>query len=420
MRYKVQPKDFFVEEQIHLPLAPRGRFAIYRVRKRGLTTLRVQVHMARALGISRSDVIFPSLKDKKASVVQHVAVRGTGPAQLRHPLHFQMVGWDDLPPALGGTGGEICDGFEAEFLGRSTRSLTPTDIAANRFAIVLRDLLPGEATHIRERLAQVTRFGLPNYFDQQRFGSLPISLAHGEQHIGKRILQRDAEGALRAYLTQPFVGDPAPVREFKAFAAGHWGDWDVLFEAAPRPSNFRSVLTYLRDHPTCDPAELATHYRKPLNLITRRLLSIYLTAYQSLLWNRIAARYLATRLEEISAHIEIAGERLPLYHELPPHLDRDVVMPLPNHRAVYADPSLAAIVAQALAEEGLALNDLKARILKKAYLPKGKRALLLFPQDTSASPPEPDDRFPDRSKLTLVFTLPRGSYATLVIKALAP
>ena len=51
MRYKVQPEDFAVEEQIQLSLAPKGRFAIYRVRKRGVTTLSVRAQMARALGL---------------------------------------------------------------------------------------------------------------------------------------------------------------------------------------------------------------------------------------------------------------------------------------------------------------------------------------------------------------------------------
>jgi tRNA pseudouridine13 synthase len=231
-------------------------------------------------------------------------------------------------------------------------------------------------------------------------------------------LQRDAEGALRAYLAQPFVGDPAPVRKFKAFAAAHWGDWGALFEAAPRPSNFRSVLTYLRDHPTGDPAERAMHHRKALNLITRRLLSIYLSAYQSLLWNRIAGRYLEA-FGQPPRFIEIAGEQFPLYDEFPPQLDRGIAIPLPNHRARYAGPDLAAIVARVLEEEGLGLDDLKARILKRAYLPKGKRALFLFPGDLSCSPSEPDERFSDRYKVTAAFIMPRGSYATLVLKALS-
>jgi tRNA pseudouridine13 synthase len=386
MRYKVQPEDFVVEERIQLPLAHRGPFAVYRVRKRGMTTLGVQARMARRLGVAQSDVVFPALKDQDAVVVQHAAVRGTGPTHLAG------------------------NGFEAEFLGRGSRPLSPADIVANCFTLVLRDMSAAEAERIQERLALVAQYGLPNYFDAQRFGSLTPD----EEPIGKCILQRDAEGALRAYLTQPFAGDPAPVRTFKTFAAAHWGDWERVFEAAPRPSNFRSVLTYLRDHPGGD----AVHYRKALNLVTRRLLGIYLVAYQSLLWNRIAARYLVARVGEAPARVEVAGERLPVYRELPGSLDPDVAIPLPNHRAAYPDPELAAVVAQVLAEEGLALNDLKARILKNAYLPKGKRGLMLFPQDASASPPELDDRFPGQHKLTLTLTLPRGSYATLVIKAL--
>jgi tRNA pseudouridine13 synthase len=395
VRYKVRPEDFAVEEHARLHLVPRGDFAIYRVRKRGVTTLNVQAQMAQTLGVPQADVVFPALKDKEAVAVQHsavrVAVRAVAPQQL--------------------TG----KGFEARFLGYTPRPLTPTDVFANHFTIVLRDLPGEEAAHIQARSAQVARFGLPNYFDEQRFGSL----SPGEDHIAKCILRRDAEGALRAYLTHPFVGDPAPVRKFKAFASTHWGDWDALFEAAPRPSNFRSVLTYLRDHPTDDPAERAMHHRKALNLVTRRLLSIYLSTYQSLLWNRIAGRYLEAILGETPHRVEIAGERLPLYDELPSQLDRGTAIPLPNHRASYADPDLAAVVAQILEEEGLALKDLKARILKRAYLPKGKRALLLFPEETSCSPPEGDDRFPGRQKMVVSFTLCRGSYATLVLKALA-
>jgi tRNA pseudouridine13 synthase len=382
LRFKVAPEDFVVEEHIRPLFTPEGSFAVYCVRKRGVTTLSVEAQMARELGVPQSAVVFPALKDRDAVAVQHAAVRGTGPTQLAGR------------------------GFEARFLGRSPRPLAPADIVANRFTIVLRDLADEEAARMRERSAQIARSGLPNYFDQQRFGSL----APGEDHIGKRILRRDAEGALRAYLTQPFVGDPGPVRKFKTFARDHWADWNALFDAAPRPSNFRSVLTYLRDHPD--------DYRKALNLITRRLLSIYLSAYQSLLWNRIAARFLAAQLDE-EIHVEIANEPLPLFRELPAGVDRDIAIPLPNHRATYAHTDVAPIAEQVLVEEGLTSNDLKARILKKAYLPKGKRALLLFPRNVSASPTEPDERFPNRHKMTVAFTLPRGSYATLVLKALA-
>ena len=95
MRYKVQPEDFDVQEQAQLLFVPHSSFAVYRVHKRGVTTLNVQAQMARALGVSQSNVVFPALKDKDAVAVQHAAVRGIGPAQM--------------------TG----KGFNARFLGRS-------------------------------------------------------------------------------------------------------------------------------------------------------------------------------------------------------------------------------------------------------------------------------------------------------------
>jgi tRNA(Glu) U13 pseudouridine synthase TruD len=55
MRYKVQPDDFIVEERIRLPRVSEGPFAIYRVRKRGVTTLSVQAQMAQALGVAQDE-----------------------------------------------------------------------------------------------------------------------------------------------------------------------------------------------------------------------------------------------------------------------------------------------------------------------------------------------------------------------------
>jgi len=382
VRVKAVPEDFVVEEQARLPLAPDGPYTIYRVRKRAVTTMEVEAMMAHALRRPRSAVRSPALKDKNAVAVQYLALRGDGPARLEGR------------------------GFVAERVGRAARPLEPSDLVGNRFTVVVRDLAPLEAEGLGNRLERLGREGLPNYFDQQRFGSQTTT----GDFPGRRVLLRDAEGALRAYLAEPMVGDPPRVRAFKRLAAERWGDWQALLEAAPRPSNIRSVLTYLRDHP----ADL----RRALNLVTPRLLRLYLAAYQSFLWNRIVARYLKAVLGEPSGAVEVAGEPLPLFSDLATGLPADAAVALPFHRASYDDPVLASAVAEVLREEGLALGDLKPRLLRRAYLPRGRRRLLLMPGDPAASPPEPDDRFPDRHKVTLTFTLPPGSYGTLVLRAL--
>jgi tRNA pseudouridine13 synthase len=261
MRVKVLPEDFVVEETLATPLADGGQYAVYCARKRAMTTLGLQNRLAKALGVANSAVRFPALKDKQAVTVQFGTVRGPGPLRV--------------------AGG----GFVAERVGWLDRPLSPGDVVGNRFSITIRDLKPGEVAQVTARLGQVACWGVPNYFDEQRFGS---RLTDGE-FPGRLILRRDAAGALRAYLAGQQSGDRPAVRAFKAFAADHWADWEAIFGRAPRPSNYRSVLTYLRDHPE--------GFRNALNLVTPRVLSLYLSAYQSFLWNRLAAGYLQAWLE---------------------------------------------------------------------------------------------------------------------------
>jgi tRNA pseudouridine13 synthase len=391
MRLKVKPEDFVVEELAELPLAPRGDFALYRVEKRNVTTLQVQADIAGQLRRRSSDVQAPALKDRKSAAIQYLTVKGPGPTELEGP------------------------GYRARIVGRCRRPLRPSDLTGNRFDLVVRDLSPSETSSTGNRVREIARWGLPNYFDEQRFGSFCIEPDAPDRFIGKTILRRDAEGAVRAYLACVFRGDPRPVRAFKRLARQHWGQWAFLLEQAPRPSNYRSLLTYLKDHPQ--------GYRKALNLIPRRLLSLFLVAYQSYLWNQIAAGYIEQMLPSDLrlSTLKVLDLALPVYRELPDQHHAalgDVSVPLPSHQAVYSCPEPKGVVDALLAVEGLALNDLKARILRRAYLPKGRRPLLLNPTEIDSEVIEIDERFPGRTAMRLSFVLPPGTYATLVLKSL--
>ncbi|MBC7315833.1 MAG: tRNA pseudouridine(13) synthase TruD [Chloroflexi bacterium] len=94
-----------------------------------------------------------------------------------------------------------------------------------------------------------------------------------------------------------------------------------------------------------------------------------------------------------------------------------MAVPLPSYRAAFAPEGLAESARYALAQEEIALNDLKARILKRAYLPRGSRALLLFPTEIRVEAPQEDEHSPGRQAVRVQFTLPSGSYATVVIQA---
>ncbi len=404
MRIKHRIKDFRVEELIALPIN-QGSQAYYRVEKWGIPTTTVRNILASKLGLSPSAVTFPALKDARAVAVQYASARvRNAPKYIHHKR------------------------FRARLMGRGSRTLSPSYLQGNRFTIVVRDLSEQQA----EALSAMSHssdsdyslaargletHGLPNYYDEQRFGSLSE-----KGFIGKAILMRDAELAVRIYLSEPMLRDPKKVVKFKELAQTHWGQWGFLLHKAPRPSNFRSVITYLKDHPH--------NYRKAVNLIQDRLLSIYLSAYQSWVWNQIVGRYFEQTLD-VDAWLTIAGEQFPLPGA---NVDvtglEEVIVQGPRLTASYEGP-LAEAAKAALAEEGLALQDFKARILKRAYLSKTRRSIWFRPLDVHVGTPEVDDTFSAgrgasagcgtsaRWATSVTFTLKPGCYATLVLKVLA-
>lgn len=103
---------------------------------------------------------------------------------------------------------------------------------------------------------------------------------------------------------------------------------------------------------------------------------------------------------------------------------RQVVIPaLKDKRAVTVQYAAARgggrsqIAERVLGAEGFQRNDLKARILKKAYLTRSGRDLLLRPQDVRIGQEIPDVRHAGGYALSVQFALPPGCYASPVIKA---
>lgn len=372
MRWKVRPEDFLVEEIVELPLRPGGPYVLYRVRKRERTTLEVQAELAARLGVPQRAVVFPALKDREAIAIQTVAVRGRGPARLRGR------------------------GFEAVRIGEADRPLRPQDLRGNRFVVRLRELDDLEIERLPAAVTALATHGFPNYFDDQRFGSWSPEAGF----IGRPLLLGQAEEVLRIYLAIPMVGDPLEVRTFKAEARGLWGNWAAMRERAPRPSNYRSVLTFLNDHPT--------DWRGAVRRIPARLRALWVDAYRAWIWNDMLRRIWAL-LPHVE--IEIRGAQFPVPLERPQ--DTEASVALPHRRARYESPWAEAMAA-ALAEEGLSLSHFRRGALLEDAPPPTQRPVWCQPLAL-----ELEELQPEKREALLVFELPPGSYGTLLLKTLA-
>jgi tRNA pseudouridine13 synthase len=95
-----------------------------------------------------------------------------------------------------------------------------------------------------------------------------------------------------------------------------------------------------------------------------------------------------------------------------------LMLPLPSARLkLDPDAPLAGVVQAVMAEEGIPLEQMRIKGMQKPYFSKGERRAKLPVEDLSWAIGN-DELNRTRSKLELRFKLPRGSYATMVVKRL--
>jgi tRNA pseudouridine13 synthase len=299
-------------------------------------------------------------------------------------------------------------GLRLEPLGRVDQPMRGELLAGNRFGILLRDLPDAAAAGlVRRRAGFAARAGVPNYFDEQRFGSL----RRGEGFIAGRLMAGDFEGALRLHLAAPSRLDSPRERERRQALDGLWGRWDEAFAALPRGSD-RDAVGLLRAHPG--------DFAGAFELIDRRLAQLYLFAFQSYLWNEILARLLARQLPAAGLfRLKYAAGELVFFDSADDAAlaeFRNLLIPLPARKAEYRPGPLADAASEALAAAGVALEDLHLKGLKHLSFRGGERPALVVPGEMKTGADEADEFYAGRRKLRLEFTLPPGSYATLVVK----
>lgn len=78
----------------------------------------------------------------------------------------------------------------------------------------------------------------------------------------------------------------------------------------------------------------------------------------------------------------------------------------------------AAAAQHVIAEHNLTTGDLRIPGLKRPFFGKAERPLFARAGGFSLTPRHPDELTPKRFKVVVAFDLPRGSYATVVLRAL--
>jgi tRNA pseudouridine13 synthase len=159
-RLRVEPADFIVDEILAFGPDGEGEHVLLRLRKTSANTEWVVRRLASLAGVSTKAIGYAGLKDRHAITSQWFSVYLSSAPEPRWSLLAE-------------------DGIEVLEHHRHRRKLKRGALAGNQFQIRLRDL-QGDLEAADNKLQQLARSGVPNYFGPQRFGRNDSNLLRAE------------------------------------------------------------------------------------------------------------------------------------------------------------------------------------------------------------------------------------------------
>ncbi|MDF1800547.1 MAG: tRNA pseudouridine(13) synthase TruD [Planctomycetota bacterium] len=410
--YKDRPADFWVEERGSYEPSGAGQHLWLRIEKCGLTTPAAVGRLAKALGLPTNRLGYAGLKDARAVTRQWISV-DRAPADAE-ALLGELCGDGGGDPVLGAGG---APGLTVLELTRHRTGLGRGHLLGNRFRIRLRGPAtaePGSLGVVQAGLDVLARRGVPNYFGEQRFGHRGDTA-----RTGAALLAGDFDEALGLVLGRPSAADRGAVLEARERYEA--GELRAAREAWPRDQHGpRRLLGALLEGADAAGAFAA---------MDKRDRYFFGSAFQSELFNDLLARRLELALGGDAAAFDgvWAGDlclRLPLGRKAFAIED----LAVESARAAAGELTASGpIFGHAMPDPGGRATELEAAVLRDAGLspahfeadtarawPGGRRGLR-FPLAEASVRADRDDHGPH---LELAFELPKGCYATCVLREL--
>lgn len=385
-KIKQLPEDFSVEELTNTVPLGYGDYSFYLLRKQGVTSPDAIYKIKNAWKLDARQISYGGLKDKHAVTTQYISIKN-GP---KKDLDFSNL-W-------------------LKHLGLIATPYDSTNLHGNRFKIVIRNINFESIPKTESTICLLPGIGIPNYFDDQRFGSIN-SLGNG--FIAKQLVLGDFEGALKIALTLPYAHDSKWVKKEKALLLKKWGDWLFLRSKLPR-GHSKSLIDHLSRN--------QNDFKGAAEKLRPELGGIYLAAYQSFLWNNALRNWIKMNFqvsEQFFINLKLGWYPVVKFASS----DKSKIMdetfiPLPSSRLKMDefDPFFT-IIHDVVNSEGIKLEQLKVPGSRKLFFSKGERKAFYFPTNISHGVFN-DDLNTGQKAVKIQFDLPRGAYATILVKCL--
>lgn len=371
MKLRQKPGDFIVEEINSLKPLPSGSYKLYLLEKSGLETFALFYHLSRQNNIPVREFGIAGLKDKHAVTKQFFTIPS------KYDLRF-MEG----------------EGFTITQLGFLDRQLKLGDLKGNCFKITVRHLKRSDVADAMNRFKTLCNTGVPNYFDSQRFGSVMMG-----EFIARSLIKKDYEHAVKIFLTRYTRYESMDVKQEKRLISQNWRN---LKNVRVRNRLFHDIISgYL------DTGSWLKAYRK----IPRSLKEMFISAYQGYIWNECVKQFIKKKTKDIFIVDYSIGELF--FHCNKLDFPETLHTVAPGLKPTQEEKP---IIDSILSSEGITIKDLDIKRQTGNFFKVHERKIMIMPENIKVSKPQPDELNDGFFRLTVEFSLPKGSYATIVTK----
>lgn len=380
---KNRPEDFSVQEVPLYQPSGAGEHVYCEIRKTGLSTFDAIDRIARALHVHPRDIGYAGMKDARAVTRQILSILGaTEQAVMALQIANLSVLWAT----------------------RHGNKLRLGHLAANRFAIKIRNPRTTDLAVLQPAVDTLTRRGMPNYFGEQRFGR------RGDNHLlGAALVRGDNDALLKLFLGSPNINvdDAQALGARKAFDRG---ELELAMKLYSRHCGMeRRILARLIKTAKAGAA---------VHAIDEKLRRLWISALQSEIFNHVVTRRidsldrllpgdLAYKHDNGACFaVDDADLEQPRCHAF----DISPTGPLIGYRMTLPQGQPLEIEQAVLAAHSLAPEDF--RVEGRLKVKGARRPLRVQPKDMELSAGA-DDFGPH---ITAAFTLPPGSFATVFLR----
>lgn len=399
-----QTEDFRVIEITNREEGTEGKYLIVELTKQNWETHHLIRDLTRILRISQKRIGFAGTKDKRAVTTQKISIYDVEEEAVQN-VHLKDT--------------------ELKILGRSNKSLELGDLIGNEFIITVRDIDIDEK-ELESRLSQTTasikeQGGIPNFFGIQRFGALrPITHV-----VGESIVRNDIEKAALAYIAASYPDEPEDTQEVRNRVFETRNYIEGLKEYPLQLRYERAMMHHLVSNPE--------DYAGSFETLPANIRKMFVHAYQSYIYNTIICARIKNGLPlnravvgdivcfknkaglpDKSRNERVTEDNIDGMNNLVRRNRAFVTAPLIGHSTELASGVPGEIERGVIEELNVPIEGFKVPSMEELSS-KGLRREILLSADPKYTVGE-DELNEGKYKVTLDFSLAKGSYATTILR----